>query len=140
AQGTAFYSHKENLKTVVFSPDSTYNQQQHLFYYGQLKKADSQLTGGVLLIVAGSGMFIGGVSVMASNYQKWLDSSFDDSGNGKGLLLTLVGGGAIGAGIPLIVLGGRSKRKYRDKIREMEKPVTLNLQVTENGAGITLNF
>ena len=120
--------------------DSLDHQQDQSYNYQQLRKAESQTVIGVLLIIAGTGMTVGGISKMSSNYSKWVESNYQDSGDGAGALLTLFGCGALGTGIPLVIVGSHNKRKYNRLVQGTQKQVSLQLQFNENGAGLALRF
>lgn len=89
------------------------------------------LAGGILLTVVGTPVFISGLV-------------FTGAGTGASeiyLPMLLLGGGAVGAGIPLLVAGARRRRAYNKALYERTRP-TPTLGFSRHGwtAGLSVRF
>ncbi len=105
-------------------------------YYNQLyKKANGQMVMGITIAGVGGGVLIGGI-VHMQNYESESLFDWDDAGIG----ITLIGMAAIGIGIPIAIVGGSRKHKYKQVMLEIERNAKLSFRTTANGVGLVFNF
>lgn len=105
-------------------------------YYKQLyNKANGQMTIGITLAAVGLGALIGG-SVHMQNYESQQLFDIDDAGMG----ITLIGIAAMGVGIPIAIVGGTKRHKYKQGIQAIEGKANLSFRTTNSGIGLALKF
>ena len=95
---------------------------------------------GQVLTFGGSVMMVVGV-VMLSNLETTTNSygQSTTTGNvGGGIAMYLLGGCAVGAGVPLWIVGGINKGRYERKLQSVS--LTMNVSPRNNGVGIRYRF
>jgi hypothetical protein len=114
--------------------------QEKLLYLSKIEKYRRMKSTGTVLTVAGGIMTVISIGILAN-------SSTTETYNGSGVytttsgnpeagaLLFLGGAAGLGAGIPLWIVGSKSKAKYENKLNELSAGVNLNKQV-----GLTLRY
>jgi hypothetical protein len=94
---------------------------------------------GIGLTVAGSVLTIAG-AVILSNVT-WVEDSYGNytstDGNAVGGAVCILGGiGGLGAGIPLAIIGSKSKKKYEAKLQS----ISLRIKANPQNTGIALTY
>jgi hypothetical protein len=110
--------------------------EQKIIKYTRMKRTGTVLTiaGGVLTTV--------GVVILSNSSYSTVSNGYGYSethteGNpGLGVLCFITGTGGLGAGIPLMIVGSKAKRKYEDKLQSL----SLKLNVNPNHKGFALTY
>ena len=131
---------EQNKLDLYNFPDSLETSYDYRHLEKAIKKGKSQIATGVVLCVAGAGVFVAGVAIMNKRMQEWEDSGYKNTGNGMGFMVTLLGGAGIGVGIPTAIVGGSKKRKAQEALINYRKTHKLTLQTTNTGIGLVYNF
>ena len=113
-----------------------------VFYRMKAERYRKMKNAGTFLTVAGGILFVAGVVTLnnatyTTNYSNNGYATTSSSGNvGGGVLAVLAGTGALGAGVPLWIIGAHSERKYVNKLTG----VTLGMHRNRNTTGMTLTY
>jgi len=99
-------------------------------YVIKIQKYHNMRTGGTILTVAGTGLFIAGMLVMEENLWD------DDQGFENGAVMFVLGSMSLGAGIPLWIVGAHQHKKYSEKL----KGLSLNLNARASYQGLTIRY
>jgi hypothetical protein len=131
---------------ILFVSVQTFAQQNDTQRYRYLGKAEKykkmQSAGTALTIVGGVLTIVGVITVANSSIDETTDSygytTTDTKGHPVLGAFSILGGGAcLGAGIPLMIIGGKKHRQYSD----MAESVSLKFNANpKRGAGITLTY
>ena len=120
------------LLVLVFQ---SYAQQmdERLFYLEKVEKYRRLKTAGVFLSVAGSiALVVVGVRLSEDDFY-YYHSDEDD----YAMALTAVAGvSALGAGIPLWIVGGYNQSKYNEKM----KRVSIGMRIDSGSKGLSLTY
>jgi len=115
--------------------------QEHdkLFYLKKSEKYRKMRNTGAILTVIGSGLMIGGVVTMANapennSYYNGQNTPSKEAVNG--LLMYLGGAAAVGAGVPLWIVGGINHGRYERKFQSASG----RLELLPNGLKFTYRF
>ncbi len=132
------------LLTVVSV--QTFAQQQHkptseeMLYLSKITKYKRMKNTGVALTLGGAVLF--GVGVSGLSHLTTTTNAYGQTttnGNVAGPLVAyLLGIGGIGAGIPLWIIGGKSQRKYTQKMDNLRMGLSMDNQQT--GFSLTYQF
>ncbi len=116
--------------------------------YKQYRKGQQMIGWGAGLFVVGTGLFVTGIAMPGS--RGWLYYlgnydylSYNDYGSAVWLSMIVIGSGILVSSIPLMAVGVKNKNTaYRtyNKHCGTSNIVTLNLQTSRNGIGLSLNF
>ena len=109
-------------------------------YIEKAEKYRRMKSTGQILTVGGSVMMVAGI-VMLSNLETTTNSygQTTTTGNvGGGIAMYLLGGCAVGAGVPLWIVGGINKGRYERKLQSVS--VSLKVSPRNNGVGIRYRF
>ncbi len=122
----------------------SYAQQKHdnLYYSQRAEKAHKMKNVGILLTVLGGISLIVGAASDASD----LDPSFsytpgqppEDDNDETGKIAAIVGVAFVGTGVPLIIVGGKKKRMYEQKLKEVS--VKMNTHPQKEGFTLIYRF
>jgi len=122
---------------------SQFNPEKAL-YAAKVEKYKRMKTTGALLTVGGTVLFIVGATTLSNApttttyYNGQPQTTYTGGNAGAGAVALLLGMGGIGAGIPLWIVGGKSHRKYIQKL-EMTG-ININLQQQSTGIGLRYHF
>ncbi|MBR1787304.1 MAG: hypothetical protein IJ756_09140 [Paludibacteraceae bacterium] len=118
--------------------------------YRQYRKGQQMTGWGAGLFVVGSGLFVSGFAFAAVNCDNEIADLVDSeslSENRDGcaayLSMIVIGSGMLAASIPLMAVGVKKKKTAYltyNKQCSTNNVVTLNLQTSRNGIGLSLNF
>jgi hypothetical protein len=114
--------------------------EEKALYIQKAEKYRRMKNTGQILTFGGSVMMVVGI-VMISNVETTTNSygQTTQTGNvGGGLAMYLLGGCAVGAGVPLWIVGGINTGKYERKLQSVS--VTMNVSPRSNGIGIRYRF
>ena len=103
------------------------------------KTYKSMRTAGLIMTIAGSAVFAGGIALLITTAFDEDTYDNDDHVEGKVVLgvASIIGGGLTGtAGIPLMIIGGIKSKKY---CSEKDK-TSMNIGTQRNGVGASLTF
>jgi hypothetical protein len=138
-QGNYFdLTNNSEIINVVYKdnyPGILYEGHNYAYYDQLYKKANGQMVTGITLATVGVGALFGG-AVHMRNYEQ--EHLFD--ADEVGMAITLLGLAGIGVGIPIAIVGGAKKPKYKQAMLEIERKAKLSLSTTNHGAGLVLNF
>ena len=96
-------------------------------------------TAGMIMTIAGSAIFAGGVALLLVTAWDEVDNNNDDHVEGKVVLgvASIVGGGLTAtAGIPLMIIGGVKSKKYCSG----KGKTSMNIGTQRNGVGASITF
>jgi hypothetical protein len=144
-----YYLHKKShMKTLTllivllsfaFHCNAQYRDDKEL-YMQKVEKYRRMKTTGQGLTFGGSVMMVVGIA-MLSNVETTTNAygQTTSTGNvGGGVAVYLLGVGALGAGIPLWIVGGINKGRYERKVQAVS--VRLNMTPQSNGFAIRYKF
>ncbi len=131
------------LLLMVLSASHLLAQQnkEKLFYLQKAEKYRRMKSTGTVLTVAGGVAFIVGIAMVANSSYTTTTNGYGqpittatDGNPFAGALTFLAGSAALGAGIPLLIVGAHAEKKYQTKL----EGVALHLNVNRQSAGLTL--
>ena len=102
-------------------------------YVQKAEKYRKMRSGGAVLTVVGSILVISGAVTMASSMDDYL---YNDSETPAGVGLVIGGYVALGAGIPLWIVGGVQHKKYSTKLQEL----SIKINAAPQAHGLTLTY
>ena len=130
---------------MIFSASHLLAQlnEEKFFYLQKAEKYRKMKTTGAVLTVTGGIAFIVGIVILSNStyttttngYGQPVTTSTDGNAAG-GALTFLAGGAALGAGIPLWIVGRHAEKKYQRKL----EGVTLRLNVNRQSPGLALTY
>ena len=139
AQGASNQAFNFPLTSVHCIQDTTQDMAVYFQYKELFEKAQNKKILGIALALIGSGMIIGGISVVNAKFRRWTEGDHEPA-NGAGVFLILTGSAGLGVGIPTAIIGARRKSQYRKLMERYEPQATLSIKSTANGLGIVYNF
>jgi hypothetical protein len=149
-----FYGEKEGfcyilaMKTIVCIllimilgiPSIAQINEDRALYQQKVIKYTKMKNTGTALIVTGGILFTVGVIVLANSsittYESGTGYTDTEGAPYFGAIATVVGMGGLGAGIPLAIVGSKSKRKYEAKLQAL----SLRIQANPKYSGLTLAY
>lgn len=106
---------------------------ERLFYLEKVEKYKRMKTVGVVLSVAGTIAMIAAVAMV--NEDDYTGYYTDDDDYSEAVV-AVAGVSALGAGIPLWIVGAHNQNKYEQKL----KNVSIGMRITPQSRGLTLTY
>lgn len=127
------------LSAFAFNSFAQIDEEKAL-YIQKAEKYRRMKNTGQILAIGGTVMMVAGI-VTLSNVETTTNGygQTTTTGNvGSGIAMYLLGGCAVGAGVPLWIVGGINKGKYERKLQSVS--VSLRVTPRSNGIGIRYRF
>jgi len=117
-------------------PDGIYMNENYEYNRKLYSQATSKMAFGTAIAVLGAGLVTGGIIIMERKIQDYPDTDV----NGSGFVTLIAGMGALGNGIPIAIIGGVNRRKYKNTMLKYERTAKLTIGNTSNSIGLVIKF
>ena len=127
------------MSFLIWKPSFAQKADPNITIDKNLKKYKNMKHGGLVLIITGGVLMVTGGIIEANQIGESVDpfsSSHDEEYNPTGSILFVAGVAMAGGGIPLLIIGNKKYKKYKNN----PDVISLGIKSTRRSTGLSLTY